>query len=99
MRKAEIRKYALEVLQQYERKRGKKLTFPIDAADIFDRLFGLETIYDDRGILNQTIGGKIIGCIFPDGCPSPWGKDKLIVINVTPPENEPFWLHFQPGGG
>ena len=25
----------------------------------------------------------IIGCIFPDGAPSPWGRDKLIVVNVT----------------
>ena len=78
-----IRKYAQETLQEYERVRGKGIAFPLDVVDVFDRLFGLETIFDDQGIINQRLGDGIIGCLFPDGHPSPWGKDKLIIVNVT----------------
>jgi hypothetical protein len=78
-----IRKYTREALQEYERVRGKGITFPLDVADVFDKLFGLETVFDDQGIINQRSGDGIIGCLFPDGHPSPWGRDKLIVVNVT----------------
>jgi Zn-dependent peptidase ImmA (M78 family) len=83
-----IRKCTREVLQEYERVRAKKIAFPLDVADLFDKLFGLETVYDDQGIINQRLGDGIIGCLFPDGHPSPWGKDKLIVVNVT--KNQSF---------
>jgi hypothetical protein len=78
-----IRKYTREALQEYEQVRGKRIVFPLDVADVFDRLFGLETVFDDQGIINQRLGDGIIGCLFPDGHPSPWGKDKLIIVNVT----------------
>lgn len=82
----EIRKYGMETLREYERIRGRRIEFPIDPLDIFERLFGLAVIYDDRGILNQ-MGEGIIGCMYPDGHPSPWGRDKVIVINITKPSS------------
>lgn len=78
-----IRDYALETLREYERKVGE-LVFPLDVADIFDRLFDLATIYDDSGTLERLYGSGVIGCLFPDGHRSPWGKDKLIVVNSIP---------------
>ena len=52
---------------------------------IFKTLFGLEVVYDDQGILNRIAeGDHLLGCLFPDGEISPWGLDKLIVVNVTP---------------
>ncbi len=77
-----IRQYATELLKQYERVRGKPVTFPLDAADLFERLFGLATIYDDQGVLNKIELG-LIGCLFPDGHISPWERDKVIAVNVT----------------
>jgi hypothetical protein len=78
-----IRQYALETLREYERRVGA-LEFPLDVADIFDRLFGLATIYDDSGKLDRLYGDGVIGCLFPDGHVSPWGRDKLIVVNALP---------------
>ena len=63
-------------------RRGKKSDFPIDCGDVFSVVFELETIFDTDGVLNS-IDKKIIGCLFPDGHPSPWGRDKQIVINAT----------------
>jgi Zn-dependent peptidase ImmA (M78 family) len=78
-----IRRHTQAALQEYERLRGKRVAFPLDVGDVFEKLFGLETVFDDRGIINQCLGDGIIGCLFPNGHPSPWGKDKLIVVNVT----------------
>ena len=78
-----IRQYALEVLQQYENRVGR-LEFPLDLADMFDTLFGLSTVYDDSGRLDRLYGPGVIGCLFPDGHASPWGRDKLIVVNALP---------------
>ena len=80
---ATIRKYAEEVLFEYERMVGR-LEFPLDVADIFERLFDLQTVFDDKGVLDRTYGTGVIGCLFPPGHPSPWGRDKLIVINAGP---------------
>jgi len=77
-----IRKNTLEVIKEYEKRRGKKTEFPIDSGDVFDILFGLETVFDTNGVLND-IDKRIIGCLFPDGHPSPWGRDKQIVVNAT----------------
>jgi len=82
LRKEEIRKNTLEVLKEYEKRRGKKTQFPIDCADVFSLLFDLDTVFDTEGMLNS-IDKKIIGCLFPDGHPSPYGRDKLIVVNAT----------------
>jgi hypothetical protein len=79
---ATIRKYAEGVLSQYEHLVGG-LQYPLDMTDIFDRLFGLETVFDDQGVLDRTFGAGVIGCLFPPGHKSPWGKDKLIVVNAT----------------
>jgi len=78
-----IRKNVHEVLNEYERVRRNPVTFPIDATDVFQKLFDLATLYDMGGVINDQIGNGIIGCLFPDGHPSPWGHDKLIVVNVT----------------
>ena len=78
-----IRKYAEEVLFEYERMVGR-LEFPLDVADIFERLFELQTVFDDKGVLDRTYGTGVIGCLFPPGHSSPWGRDKLIVINAAP---------------
>jgi hypothetical protein len=56
-----IRKYTRETLQEYERVRGKRITFPLDVGDVFDKLFGLETVFDDQGIINQCLGDGING--------------------------------------
>jgi hypothetical protein len=80
--KDKIRTYTLEVLKEYEKRRGKKTDFPIDAGDVFSALFDLETIFDTEGRLNEIDKG-IIGGLFPDGHPSPWGRDKQIVVNAT----------------
>jgi hypothetical protein len=78
-----IRKHVYEVLREYERVRRKAVTFPLDAADVFEKLFGLTTLYDTNGVINHRIGQGIIGCLFPDGHASPWGLDRLIVVNAT----------------
>ncbi len=78
-----IRQYATQTLREYEKRTGQ-LDFPLDLAEMFDSLFGLTTIYDDTGILDRLYGSGVIGCLFPDGHVSPWGKDKLIVVNALP---------------
>lgn len=80
--KERIRQHTIELVRQYERRRGKPVTYPLDPADMFAVLFDLNTVYDHEGRLNQIESG-IIGCIFPNGSPSPWGRDRLIVVNVT----------------
>jgi hypothetical protein len=79
-----IRQYAEETLRLYQRQRGREDVFPLDAADLFDRLFGLPTIYDEEGVLNRQHGEGIVGSLFPDGLPSPWARDRVIVVNLTP---------------
>lgn len=79
----EIRKNTLEVMREYEKRRSKKIDFPIDAGDIFSMLFDLQIIFDTDGALNRIDKG-IIGCLFPDGHLSPWGRDKIIVVNASP---------------
>jgi hypothetical protein len=81
---ATIRKYAEGVLAQYEQQIVGRIEYPLDVADIFERLFGLETVFDDQGMLDHVYGPGVIGCLFPPGQKSPWGKDKLIVVNVAP---------------
>ena len=78
-----IRRYAEEVLFEYGRKFGQ-LKFPLELSDIFQRMFDLQTVFDDRGVLDEAYGPGVIGCLFPPGQPSPWGRDKLIVINAGP---------------
>jgi len=87
-----IRKYVHEVLKEYEKARGKPVTFPLDAVDVFEKLFDIVTVFDTKGVINNQIGNGIIGCLFPDGHASPWGQDKLIVVNAT---RSP---HFDPTG-
>jgi hypothetical protein len=80
--KARIRQHVLHLVQQYEQRMGHSVTYPLDPAPMFSMLFDLDVIYDHEGQLNH-MKSDIIGCIYPDGCPSPWGRDKLIVINIT----------------
>lgn len=80
--KERVRHHAADLVRQYEKRRGKPVKHPLDPVDMFATLFDLDTIYDHEGRLNR-IEPNIIGCIFPDGAPSPWGRDKLIVVNVT----------------
>ncbi len=86
----QIRQYAEETLYLYQRARGKTDVFPLDAADVFERLFGLPIIYDEKGVLNRQHGEGIVGSLFPEGQPSPWSRDKIIVVNLT------ATLHFNP---
>jgi hypothetical protein len=86
IRKKEIRQFATELRLEYERRSGRPLRYPLPLEDIFNDLFGLSVIYDDQGLLNET-GSGIIGCLFPDGHPSPWGRDKIIAVNLTPTYN------------
>jgi hypothetical protein len=79
-----IRCYAEAVIAQYEQKIGP-IKFPLDVADMFDRLFDLQTVFDDTGKLDDAFGPGVIGCLFPPGQRSPWGRDKLIVVNATAP--------------
>ncbi len=46
---ATIRKYAEEVLFEYERMVGR-LEFPLDVPDIFERLFELQTVFRLSGL-------------------------------------------------
>ena len=80
---ATIQQHTQEALWLYQRARKTKNVFPLEPEDLFERLFGLPTIYDDRGLVNEAYGKGIVGCLFPDGQPSPWGRDKLIVVNQT----------------
>jgi hypothetical protein len=80
--RAKIGKYAAEARAQYERHSGKPLRYPLPLEDIFADLFGLNVVYDTEGLLNG-LGDGIIGCLFPDGHQSPWGKDKIIAVNLT----------------
>lgn len=93
--KEKIREYAAETLREYQQVSGKEIQFPIDPIDIFERLFGLTVIYDDKGKLNE-LGKGIIGCMFPDGYPSPWVEDKVIAVNITKPD-EPYCKKIGPG--
>jgi hypothetical protein len=76
-----IRRYAQETLLEYEQREGS-LRFPLDLEDVFLRLFDLTTVYDDSGRLDKLYGPGVIGCLFPGGHASPWGKDRLIVVNA-----------------
>lgn len=84
--KLKIRTIVQEIKREYERISGKKITYPLkEPARLFKTLFGLEVIYDEQGVLNRIAGGEhLLGCLFPDGEISPWGRDKLVVVNVTP---------------
>lgn len=78
-----IRKYAAEAREEYSRLIDRPISFPLNLEHMFDVLFGLQIVYDTEGILNDIEVG-IIGCLFPEGHPSPFsGKDKLIVVNFT----------------
>src|SRR2546425_6108094 len=79
-----IRKHATEAREAYAKITGRPITFPLVLEDLFYTLFGLETVYDTEGRLNNIEVG-ILGCLFPDGHPSPFmGKDKIIAVNQTP---------------
>ena len=47
--KSLIRQHAMELVHQYEKRRGKPVTFPLDPPDLFSTLFDLDTIYDYDG--------------------------------------------------
>jgi len=83
--KLRIRQIVEELRREYERISGRKIAYPLkEPSVIFKTLFGLKVIYDDQGILNRIAEGEhLLGCLFPDGEISPWGLDKLIVVNVT----------------
>jgi hypothetical protein len=83
----QIRLYAEETLRLYRRARGKEDVFPLDGADLADRLFGIPVYYDDSGVVNREYGEGIVGCLFPDGRPSPWSRDRIAVVNMTPSPN------------
>src|SRR6266478_4900092 len=90
--KREIVKMTAELRNEFQRRSGRALRYPLPLEDIFNDLFGLQVIYDMDGRLNN-LGDGIIGCLFPDGHPSPWGKDRIIAVNLTATPNfdpEPF---------
>lgn len=79
-----IQKHAAEARDMYVKITGRPLSFPLPLEDMFYTLFDLETIYDTEGCLNKIEPG-LLGCLFPDGQPSPFmGKDKIIAVNQTP---------------
>lgn len=74
---------------EYVRRVGKE-KFPrnLDVMmDVAQVLFGLDVVFDEEGTLNDKFGEDdlIIGCLFPDGHPSPWGRDKIVAVNMTGP--------------
>ena len=77
-----IRQEAMKVLAAYSRKLGRKVSFPVDAEDVFYVVFGLETFYDSQGIL-ESFGRDIIGGLYPEGHDF-LGRDKRIVVNLAP---------------
>jgi hypothetical protein len=87
LRREVIRQHATEAKVLYEKRIGRPVTYPLNVEDFFYVLFGLETVYDTEGRLNN-LGDGIIGCLFPDGHRSPFGgKDKIIAVNLTPASN------------
>jgi hypothetical protein len=60
-----------------------ELEFPLDAELLVRNVFGLDVHYDDEGVLDE-IDQSLLGCLFPEGCLSPWGKDRLIAVNAQP---------------
>jgi len=64
LRRELIRQYAIEARGLYEKRVGRPVTYPLNVEDFFYVLFGLETVYDTAGKLNQ-LGEGIIGCLFP----------------------------------
>ena len=79
----QIRAHTDEARRLYHRARGKQEIYPLDGQDFCERVLGLSTHYDEQGVINRQHGEGIIGCLFPDRQPSPWGKDRLIVVNLT----------------
>ena len=45
-------------------------------------VFNLEVHYDGEGVLDEMTPG-LLGCLYADGSPSPWGSDRLIVVNSS----------------
>lgn len=85
-----IRQYACEARALHEKRTGKPTSYPLNVDDFFYDLFGLQVVYDTENVLNRIESG-LLGCLFPDGHPSPFGgKDKIIAVNLTPtPEFDP----------
>ena len=79
----QIRAHTDEARRLYQLARGKQEIYPLDGQDFCERVLSLSTHYDEEGVINRQHGDGIIGCLFPDGQPSPWGKDRLIVVNLT----------------
>ncbi|MBI4377313.1 MAG: ImmA/IrrE family metallo-endopeptidase [Elusimicrobia bacterium] len=87
--KSQAMNIAEELSKEYIRRAGKE-EFPRNTdvmMDVAATLFGLDVVFDDQGMLDSRFGDdhRIIGCLFPEGHASPWGRDKLVVVNVTPP--------------
>jgi hypothetical protein len=79
----EIRVYANETCRLYQRARGKEDVFPLDGEDLADRLFGIPILRDESGIINRECGEGTVGCLFPDGKPSFWSRDRVVALNLT----------------
>jgi transcriptional regulator with XRE-family HTH domain len=56
------------------------IDFPLDAELLVRKVFGLDVHYDGEGVLDR-IDRTLLGCLYADGHQSPWGKDRLIVVN------------------
>lgn len=76
-----IRQAAAQLLWEYSKKTGKRVTFPVDAEHLFYTVFGLETFYDGEGYLNE-LGKGVIGALYTKA-PGFMGREKLIVVNTT----------------
>ena len=80
-----IERYASDVLRMYadlSKVDVEDLDFPLDAELLVRKVFSLEVHYDGEGVLDK-IDPTLLGCLYADGSPSPWGRDRLIVVNCA----------------
>jgi Zn-dependent peptidase ImmA (M78 family)/transcriptional regulator with XRE-family HTH domain len=80
-----IERYASEALRLFADSCQvdiEDLEFPLDAELLVRKVFQLKVHYDAEGVLDQ-MDSTLLGCLYADGMPSPWGIDRLIVVNAS----------------
>jgi hypothetical protein len=79
-----IERYADDALRLFAGRCGGGVSFPLDAEQLVQGLFGLDVYYDNGSIMDA-IDPQLLGCLYADGmvCPAT-GTDRVIMVNDAP---------------
>jgi transcriptional regulator with XRE-family HTH domain len=80
-----IERLASEALKAFADRIGvdvDDLRYPLDAELLVRTVFDLDVHYDGEGVLDS-IDSSLLGCLYAEGDESPWGVDRLVVVNSS----------------